>query len=450
MRRHFVATNLAGLLLLSVVTSSFLSPVRAQIGPIKPPSGGSSSSSATTISDALFCVDAGASDAYACNLTPAITAYAAGFQACFDANTANTGASSINFNSLGALTIKRINQTTAGLDTATGDIVADQIVCGTYNGTSFFINNNIPSLLAADGSVSAPSIAFAADQDGSGTGIYRGAANDWRIAANGVFKVAITTNAALFAEEVVVGNATYFGFSDNASPLSGTYDTRLYRGGAAATLELGADVNGAPVHQTFKAADGITGTDIAGANMTVTAGRGTGAGTPGALNFQVTDALTTGTTQQTLSTRMTISGGGGIWTKSGTKTLTAGAATDFVQVAVTSNGRQSGYVEYSIDADDGTDFQERSGVLYFAAVNKAGTETCTLFRAQGSTTVDDTTDGLAQSSASTLTNTFTCDTGGTNAITLRANAASGLVETTLRINYTVYLTGNAATTVTPQ
>lgn len=43
----------------------------------------------------------------------------------------------------------------------------------------------VPPLLAASGSVSAPSLAFSADADGTGTGIYRGAANDFRVAING-------------------------------------------------------------------------------------------------------------------------------------------------------------------------------------------------------------------------------------------------------------------------
>lgn len=43
----------------------------------------------------------------------------------------------------------------------------------------------VPPLLAASGTVSAPSLAFSADADGTGTGIYRGAANDLRIAING-------------------------------------------------------------------------------------------------------------------------------------------------------------------------------------------------------------------------------------------------------------------------
>src|SRR5205085_2378780 len=45
---------------------------------------------ATNINSPLFCSDAGASDTYACNLSPAIASYATGTHYRFKANTANT------------------------------------------------------------------------------------------------------------------------------------------------------------------------------------------------------------------------------------------------------------------------------------------------------------------------------------------------------------------------
>lgn len=51
--------------------------------------------------------------------------------------------------------------------------------------TSTSITSALPHLVA-DGSVTAPAVAFTSDADGTGTGIYRGAANDLRIALNGV------------------------------------------------------------------------------------------------------------------------------------------------------------------------------------------------------------------------------------------------------------------------
>jgi len=86
---------------------------------------------------------------------------------------------------------------------------------------------------------------------------------------------------------------------------SGAMDTLLRRE-AAATLKMGTDVNGAPVTQTFKAHDGITGTDVVGANLILASGRGTGAGAVSSLIFQTPTVLTTGTTAQSLATRLTL------------------------------------------------------------------------------------------------------------------------------------------------
>ena len=130
------------------------------------------------------------------------------------------------------------------------------------------------------------------------------------------------------------------------------------------------------------------------------------------------------------------------------KTLTETSATAFVQVDVASGASVAGNISYEIFASDATDHQSRSGELYFSVVNKAGTETCTLFRAQGSTTVDNTTDGVAVS-AGTLTNTFTCTTTPANGVLINANATSSLAQTTLRITYRTDITSGTAT-VTPQ
>lgn len=81
----------------------------------------------------IFGADAGATDAYAISLTPAITSYVTGQMVNFTANTANTGAATLNVNGLGAKTIKKqYNQ-----DLATGDILAGQIVTVVYDGTNF-------------------------------------------------------------------------------------------------------------------------------------------------------------------------------------------------------------------------------------------------------------------------------------------------------------------------
>lgn len=84
-------------------------------------------------------------DDYAVTLTPAPVAYVTGMVVRFKADVANTGASTLNVNSLGAKTIKK-NGTT--YDLGNGDIAAGQMVEVIYDGTNFQlfggILNNVP------------------------------------------------------------------------------------------------------------------------------------------------------------------------------------------------------------------------------------------------------------------------------------------------------------------
>lgn len=86
------------------------------------------------------CTDAGANDAYACNM--GLPAYATNTCYTFKANTANTGAASINFDSLGAKTIKKA----AGgvtTDLADNDIRAGQTVSVCYDGTNMQMQSTL-------------------------------------------------------------------------------------------------------------------------------------------------------------------------------------------------------------------------------------------------------------------------------------------------------------------
>lgn len=106
-----------------------------------------------------YAADAQASDAYAITLTPAPTAYAAGQVFYFKANTANTGASSLNVNSLGAKTIKKeTNQ-----DTETGDIIVGSIVAVLYDGTNMQMLSEVAAALALQAEVQNGQFLYAAD-----------------------------------------------------------------------------------------------------------------------------------------------------------------------------------------------------------------------------------------------------------------------------------------------
>lgn len=76
-----------------------------------------------------FGADAGANDTYVVTLIPAPAAYINGEHYRFKANTVNTGAATVNFNSLGAKTIKKHRDQ----DLANGDIEAGQWVDLVYD-----------------------------------------------------------------------------------------------------------------------------------------------------------------------------------------------------------------------------------------------------------------------------------------------------------------------------
>lgn len=90
-------------------------------------------STLTTVQTYDYAADSVGTDAYAITVTPAPTAYVTGQVFRFKAGTANTGASTLNVNSLGAISIKKNYNS----DTATGDIKANQIVEVVYDGTNF-------------------------------------------------------------------------------------------------------------------------------------------------------------------------------------------------------------------------------------------------------------------------------------------------------------------------
>lgn len=87
-----------------------------------------------------YAADAGANDTYVITLSPVPTSYTAGMVVHFKANTANTGACTLNVNSLGAKTIKR----DVSVDLDTGDILANQLVTVIYDGTNFQMISPIP------------------------------------------------------------------------------------------------------------------------------------------------------------------------------------------------------------------------------------------------------------------------------------------------------------------
>lgn len=83
--------------------------------------------------------DTGAANVYAATLSPAPTAYSAGQRVSLLIAHANTGASTLNLNSLGTKAIKKLSSSGTLVDPASGDIPANVLVDMEYDGTVFEI-----------------------------------------------------------------------------------------------------------------------------------------------------------------------------------------------------------------------------------------------------------------------------------------------------------------------
>jgi hypothetical protein len=143
------------LLLLLVLCASLCGvPVSAQV---------LDNASLTIVGSINHCADSGSTDAYACSLTPAITAYNTATCYSFSANTANTGAATLNLNGLGAKTIVKMG---GGITTALadGDIRAGQLVHACYDGTNFQMQSQVGNAGAGAGTVTATGGALSLNQ----------------------------------------------------------------------------------------------------------------------------------------------------------------------------------------------------------------------------------------------------------------------------------------------
>lgn len=78
----------------------------------------------------------GSANAYVLTLGVSITSYTAGLTLRFKANFANTGAATLDVDGLGAVTIKK----DTSVDLVANDIIVDQIVQVTYDGTNFQVD----------------------------------------------------------------------------------------------------------------------------------------------------------------------------------------------------------------------------------------------------------------------------------------------------------------------
>ncbi len=209
-------------------------------------------------------------------------------------------------------------------------------------------------------------------------------------------------------------------------------------GDALPVVFLGNGRTSATPHHARLSGTGGSGTNIAGGSVAMGGGPGTGTGIGGAYRLQTSEVEASGTTLQTLRDRDYI--------YAGRRTLTAGAATDVVRVAVAQGTMAGGVFSYCVRASDATDFLVRCGDIPWSVVNKAGAEECRMGTARDVCADSVTPDACVTSN---LTAAFTCTSASADTVDIEINAAATITETALNVEWRLFRNyGSGA--VTPQ
>lgn len=284
---------------------------------------------------------------------------------------------------------------------------------GTWSGSAFLPETPVN---VTDGDVTIPGLAFASDADGTGTGFYRTAANSIGITTNGVLRQTINT-AAITSTIPVVAPAGLI---------------------TANGIGIGAGNTGFYVRSSVVLESVIAGTSYFGvdsAKTTVNSGQQY-AWSSGSLTSSGAD---TGLARSSAGIVKVTTGGANRGTLDtlgiqgfSSKALTETSATNFATVAVPQTAGANfagGEVIYTVYETDATDSTTLSGSAKFAAVNKAGTESCAA--------IADVQTAAISTGAFTLTCTMTCVTGLTDVVALAMNCtdAGTMTQSTLNILY---------------
>lgn len=187
--------------------------------------------------------DTGSANTYAIAPAPAITAYATGQIVTLRPGNANTGAATINVNSLGAKSIKLLS----GANPAAGALLTTGVYILMYDGTNFVVLN--PSLLAFtgdSGSGGAAGLVPAPAAGDAAAGKVLGAGGGWVATSSSVTVNAQSANYTLLAADrgliVTLTGSTARTFSFTAAATLGSgWACYLYNAG---TAELTLDPNG--------------------------------------------------------------------------------------------------------------------------------------------------------------------------------------------------------------
>lgn len=279
------------------------------------------------------------------------------------------------------------------------------------------------SLAMPIGAIGTASINFSGTTN---SGLY-GRSTSTDVTANGLWAGEIGVAAIGFS----VPSNSQIGFS--SATTAGTGNDAFFKRAGAASMQLGLDVNGAAVNQTFKAHNGITGTDVKGASLTLESGIGTGAAVsnPLTINRQIVGA--TGTTAQTYAPA---------FITCISKTMSTSSATAQAIATITTTTTTAGAVEwfYTTTASNGTLLDSDTGEILVAWNNNAGTVAATAGTAIG---------GVSSTASGTLASTPTA-TVATNVVSLKLAPTWAVIVPTVVTTYSTFLVASSADTVVCQ
>jgi hypothetical protein len=280
------------------------------------------------------------------------------------------------------------------------------------------------TFMAADGTAPLPSFAFVSDNT---LGVFKPAVNSLGFGTVGTERMRVVGQGS--GGVLFIPSPAGLGFISVGTTIGGA-DTHLCRD-SAATLQLGADAV-APVAQTIKAHD-ATGTDIAGANLTLEGGQSTGNGRGGSYIVKTSLSTTnTAATTNSYSTRAYLS--------AKYVNLTESSATLVLNVSLATNRYCGIRLLGTTYADNGTDYQVVTETLAIAAVNKNGTVT---------TAVSASSPAATLTSSGTLTTAWTA-VANSNGIDIKNNAVSSLTQTSLATKWRIEIDSDDTPTITPQ
>jgi len=236
------------------------------------------------------------------------------------------------------------------------------------------------------------------------------------------------------AGDLIGFNGARLGFNSGGAVSSATTTLdAFFTREAAAILQAGADVNGVAVNQTLKAPDGITGTDIKGASLTLSPGIGTGAAVSNPLTLNRQNVKATGTSAQTYSPAVLICP---------TKILsnTSGTVQTIATVTTTSTTAGGLTWEYTTVASNGTVLDSNTGDVNVAWNNNAGTVAAAASAALGD---------VSSVASGTLATTPTV-TVATNVISLKYTPTWTVIVPTTVTGFAKFFLDTSADTVVCQ